>query len=95
MLANTTTLQGTCGVGLCYGFRTEGYGSNVLNLNLAANAGIGFSIAGFTNTRICKQMYKHINSKYKIVFQSPVKRNRNSGNQFFFIVFTNKENVCA
>ena len=50
--------------------------------------GIDFAIAGFIDTSECKKVYKDIKRKYTIVYQSPVKTNRNSGNQFFFVVFS-------
>lgn len=82
------TLPGTCGVGLFHAFQ-DGYGSYTAK-DAVNNAGIGYAIAGFRNTRICELVYKEIAENYQIVFQSPVKVNQNSYNLFFFIVYTKK-----
>lgn len=75
---------GTCGVGVWYGYnRPADWHAEVRNFW----GGIDYNIAGFVNTINCKRVYNEIKDKHTIVFQSPVKRNRNSGNQFFFVVF--------
>lgn len=51
------------------------------------DSGAGWGIAAFVDNTSCKEAYEEICSKYPIIFQSPVRRNQNSENQFFFIVF--------
>lgn len=88
MIGHSYTLPGTCGLSCFYEFGSSDYGNPISSLSLG---GIGYSVAGFVNNRACKTAYEEIKEHYEIVFQSPVKRNRNSGNQFFFIVFKRKE----
>lgn len=40
----------------------------------------------FVNTPVCEEVYKLMTSRYNIAFQSPVRRNDGSGNDFFFII---------
>ena len=83
-------VPGTCGVGLYYMFNNPpSYYHNGPSCALT-QGGIGYAIAGFVNTTDCKAVYDKIKEDHKIVFQSPVKNNRNSGREFFFIVYTKK-----
>jgi len=49
--------------------------------------GTGFVQAGFVDTPICKQAYELLSFKWPLVFQSEVRKNRRTGNKFFFAVF--------
>ena len=82
----------TCGLGLIgnFSFGNRQWATKLKDINLVNN-GIGYTVAGFVDTKVCEKMYKHVAEKYKIVFQSPVKINRNSGRKFFFIIFTKKD----
>lgn len=51
----------------------------------------GFFVAGFIEDDICKEAYKILSKKHKIVYQSPVRRNMNSGNMFYFVIFDSKK----
>lgn len=86
------TVPGTCGVGLFMGFaNSPSYYSQGPQAALNTG-GIAYAIAGFVDTIACKEVYENIKEHHKIVFQSPVKRNRNSDNRFFFVVYTRKDN---
>jgi len=85
----------TCGVGEISGYHnpSDHYSpDNLTPENIKdSGGGIGYNIAGFLNSNNCKAVYEEIKRDYDIVFQSPVKRNKNSGNDFFFIVFKLKD----
>jgi len=79
------SLYGTCGVNVWYGYNYPcGY-----SIQEAPMGGIGYTVAGFISTPASKQAFLHIKEKKEVVFCSPVKKNRNSGNKFFFVVFKN------
>lgn len=84
----TTTVASTCGLGLFYNFTGSNNG-NYTHLIRDTNfpGGIGYAVAGFIDTQACQRAYLDLAEKYEIVFQSPVKRNSNSGHDFFFCVY--------
>lgn len=68
--------------------------------------GSDWLISGFNKSKVCEQAYKELSEKYPIVYQSPVRNNRNMGSRhpFFFAIFDTKkeptpkikkEEVCA
>lgn len=79
------TLPGTCGVGVFYDFG-QPYGG-IRETHARSYAGCGWNIAGFINNTPSKEVYEDLKTKYKIVTQSPVRRNSNSGNQFFCVMY--------
>jgi hypothetical protein len=79
------TLPGSCGYGIIY---HHGWGGNRLITNVPG--GTGTAIAAFTNEPRCKVVYDWIVENCTILYQSQVKRNRNSGNQNFLVVFEAK-----
>jgi hypothetical protein len=82
----TNRVSGTCGLCVLWGFKEpEGYSAPSLN------GGTGFCVAGFVDHFNCVRTYKEIARKYPIVYQSPVRRNKNSGNDFFFIIFDTRK----
>ena len=83
-------VPGTCGVGLYYLFNDPPSYYYSVPRDALVRGGIGYAIAGFVDTPNCKVVYDKIKKDHKIVFQSPVKNNRNSGREFFFIVYTKK-----
>lgn len=83
------SVPGTCGVGVVFGFNSNDndinrYGRPISGIP-ARNA--GFELAGFIDTPKCKAVYKELSEKWKTVYQSPVRRNRNTGNKFFFVIY--------
>lgn len=80
-----SNVPGTCGLGVVYAFNTDW--AEGINLGQLQRHGTGFFVAGFISTKKCRKQYEAIAEKFPIVYQSPVRRNRNSGNDFFFIVF--------
>lgn len=79
-----SVVPGTCGVGVWYGYNQPmHWHAEIRNFW----GGINYNIAGFVDTTQCKKVYNEIKNNHTIVFQSPIKRNRNSGRRFFFVVF--------
>lgn len=74
----------TCGVSVWHDF----YNPNWIQNNCSRFGGINFAIAGFIDKESSKRVYDEISRKHTIVYQSPVKINKNSGNEFFFVVFS-------
>lgn len=86
MKCNTETVwQGCCGVGVFCDFDSE-WGIEDLE-TAPSRGGTEYSIAGFVNTQTCKKAYEILKGRFNIVFQSPVRRNLNSGRDFFFCVY--------
>jgi len=99
-------LSGTCGASVVYSFRQfsdkcpwpgkppswwkkpVAPRSHLGNANL--HQGAGWLTAGFIPNAACKEAYAILAKRYKIVFQSPRRRNNNSDNQFIFVVYDTK-----
>lgn len=88
-------VYGACGVSVINDFigidNDHQWYTSIEHMDLTQDAGIGYTMAGFIDNDQCQYVYEHIKLNYKIVFQSPVKLNRNSQHKFFFIIFTNKD----
>lgn len=54
--------------------------------------GCGFSGTGFIPTPLSKQTYEHMCKNFRLVFQTPVRKNKNSGNMFFYAMFDDGPN---
>jgi hypothetical protein len=92
MYANFNSMHGACGVGVYHCFRNERIYQWEHPIKFNAKGGAGWVTAGFVNTTQCHEAYKKLSKKYKLVWQSPVRRNSNSGRDFFFAVWdTRKE----
>jgi len=83
-----------CGVAVLKGFKSyrgpwdDDYEKlNSLRFKGNQTLGTGFVQAGFVDTLICKQAYKLLSFKWPLVFQSEVRKNKRTGNKFFFAVF--------
>ena len=80
-----TTLNGNCGVGLFYGFNSLGND----NFHIAPRTGL--FIAGFINNNVCKNAYKELCSKFKVVYQSPLCASQDGNPKGYFLcVFDSK-----
>lgn len=101
-----SNVPGACGVGNAHGFTIEaGDAPTQRELStgweyrwrmpaLADNRNTGgtdFIFAGFVNTRACRQAYTLFSSKHKLVYQSPVRTNRNSRRKFFFAIWDTRK----
>lgn len=76
--------QTTCGVSVWHSFNFPNWETDEQH----HFGGIGFAIAGFINKESSKRVYDEISKKHTIVYQSPVKENKNTDNEFFFVVFS-------
>lgn len=87
----TNTLDSTCGVGLFYNFQkkrnTSEWGAPDTVDTFQEDAGCGWYVAGFIDTKECQQAYEEMCAKFILIYQSPVRVNRNSGREFFFCIF--------
>jgi len=60
--------------------------------NVSKNSGgCGWLSAAFIDTGECKAVYQKLRNWYPIVYQSPIRFNTNSGNNFFFCIFDTGE----
>lgn len=87
MFADFETPRGTCGVGYAYHFEKDStsWNSNILK---GTPGGCGWLMAGFiTRNKECKEAFKLLSSKYKLVYRSSTRKNVNSGNFFYFCIF--------
>jgi hypothetical protein len=78
--------SGTCGLGILYDFERNGRWGTPIGQN-PGEAGCGWYVAGFIDTPLCKEVYEKCCESFTLIYQSPVRINRNSGNEFFFCVF--------
>lgn len=90
------TVPGTCGVGYVSGFTYHnpreiasdwwlGPTNRVESRNIG---GSGWLMAGFINNTTSRDAYYRLCNRWgQPVFQSPVRRNVNSQNDFFFCIF--------
>lgn len=53
--------------------------------------GCGFNGTGFINNELCKAFYEQLCKDFRLVFQTPVRLNKNSDNLFFYAMFDNTE----
>ena len=84
------TLPATCGVGVLFDFQERGsrwLGETIDEIKSDMQAGSGWYVVGFINTKTCRAAYEDLISNTKLIYQSPVRRNRNSKNDFFFCIF--------
>jgi len=98
------TLAGACGISCIGGFEEceepsrdiWGYGPSEDDLitHRGHLGGADWTSAGFIDNDECKAAYAILKKQYKIVLQSPVRINRNSGNSFFFAVYDGKPKVA-
>ena len=90
-------LDHCCGVAEIGGFHLSnsaqmhgGYYGKLTNV-IDRNNTYVYKIATFIDSPQCKQAYKIMCDKLKLVSQTEPKRNPNSGNKVFVAVFTNKD----
>ena len=66
------------------------------------HGGAGWQLASFAkdyydkdNTQVSKEAYEILCKTRRLIFQSPVRKNKNSGNMFFFCVFDRRKTKKA
>lgn len=89
LYAENMSIESACGIGHVYGYsigRTSwGWGLSLDELK--NDGGADWVLAAFTPNEVCEKTYKALCAKHRLVFQSPVRENKNSGNRFFFCIF--------
>lgn len=85
----------TCGLGVIGNFQEKhGYSiwdaPSILNKNGFEGGGGGtpFFVAGFIEEPECEKAYELLERHAVLAFQSPIMTNKNTGNKFFFCVFS-------
>jgi len=84
------TVTGACGISVLYEF---GCGKEVPDILIGG--GIGLVCAGFIDgDEKSDKVFKEMEKRGPLLFKSPVRKNINSGNMFYFAVFdwSNGEN---
>jgi len=81
----TTTIPGSCGYGVIFN-----HGMHPRHVMTRLPGGTGTVVASFVNEPRCKVVYDWIVENCTILYQSPVERNSNTGNQNFLVVFKAK-----
>lgn len=87
---NATSVTWSCGLGVVGSFRFNRqniYGDELPAVAGLRGGGTGYHVAAFVNTPECAAEYKAITAAHELLFQSDVRRNRNSGRGFFFIIY--------
>lgn len=98
VIVQAQNLAGTCGVGIINQFarkQTYNTGYRVNSLPPGYPGGAGWMIAGFINTAECAVIYKQMCAEFRLIFQSPTRRNENSYNGFFFCIFDRRNSKKA
>lgn len=72
-----------CGV---LNFSSYGLGYQTVSDHLSLPSA-GWVFMAFIDTSICQRVYLKTTRTYKLVYQSPVRVNKNTNHQFFFCIF--------
>lgn len=81
-------LSGACGVSILYNFADAYYSGSIEDRDFLGGA--WWTSAGFINTKDCKNYYEEFKKHLQIVYQTPVRKNKNSGNAFIFVIYDGK-----
>lgn len=74
-------ISGNCGI-----LSVMNYGGYE-RLKISRYYSAGFLLCSFIENTLCKSYYDEFCNRYPILYQSPVRLNKNSGNHFFFVIF--------
>lgn len=88
------SVPGACGVGVVYEFEDVGtrrkshWGDVYTKATDCNKGGAGWICGGFLeNDPVCDTVFEEMSAKYNLVFRTPTRINKNSGNPFYFAVF--------
>lgn len=90
MSFNIDTPTRGCGIVNCFGFErsdTPEISTRQQFRILERKGSAGFALCCFINKSSCYRMYVLMNTRYEILYQSPVRTNWNTDNRFFFCIF--------
>ena len=83
---NEETLTGTCGVSVFYSFNNDWATENISDI--IPGGGTGIVCAGFRHKHeLDDKVFAEMCKYGKLLFKTRVRKNRNSGNKFYFAVF--------
>ena len=89
--AEHSTVAGACGVGVVSEFTHEGPHNNWSyrkEITVGTVGGCGYLCAGFIKgDKICDDAFALLSGKYNVVYVSELRKNVNSKNEFYFVVF--------
>lgn len=85
-----SSVVGACGVGVVYDFHKHRDTAAPL-VSQIRGGGAGWLAVGFIDDRNSKEAYEELCEAHKLVYQTPVRRNTNSGNDFFFAIFDTRK----
>ena len=85
--ARTDAVTGTCGIGVFYELSNSSSWRDVNIAKATHEGGAGWLVVGYIDTDICKEAYEILKKRFPIVFESPKRKNVNSGNEFFFVIY--------
>jgi hypothetical protein len=88
---DVTTHQWCCGVREFGNFMVPGLGAGWASGIAIVKGGTGLYTATFINDEHCKAGYEYLTKKYKLLYQSPLRRNGKKGNLVFLCVFSDKK----
>jgi hypothetical protein len=95
LIGELETLVGACGVGILYEYAIDddddGVFGEVEPREFAEAGGAGWTCAGFIEADYCKDTWNYLTKRFKLVYKTPIRKNKNSGNDFFFAVFDGME----
>lgn len=95
-VGDSDSVNSACGVGVFGSFHYYSQSNSWYNYSpsiqeVGNEGGAGWAVVGFVNTPLCKEAYRQLKQRFgRPVYQSPVRINNNSGNEFFFCVFDTK-----
>lgn len=100
IVAEYEDVDGCCGVGVINYFASidndeEGDFGYKTNINKIVVGGAKFAITGMIDNTKCKEAYDILQAEREFLYQSPVRKNENSGNMFFFIVIDTRNRSDA
>jgi hypothetical protein len=85
LVCSQTFLDGNCGVGVLYNF------AHSYHLEKPDKRRTGLFVAGFVDNNSCEEAYKKLCSKFKLVYQSPLRPSENGNKKGYFLcVFDSK-----
>lgn len=108
LCASSEIVAGQCGIGAIFNIfqiqpgwdvKDYGYVSSTTGIfrgtlleKLKHKGGAGFVGTGFINTSVSKASYEILCKNKRLIFQTPVRMNKNSGNMFFYAMFDDHNN---
>ncbi len=86
VIGTSNTLDKGCGVGYVYGFQMSDYKAG--SITRYNEGGAGWMVAHFVyKDEVCDAAFKQLKEKYKLVFKTTIRKNKNSGKRVYFAVF--------